>query len=138
VKTQQCVSYLQNEWLKEGQRERLVEAWTNQYLHFGIRVTSRAEGAHAYIKRYLGLLRFRPRFSLPFITSFVICATSGSTSVSSSSASDLSASSIALLCSRPRFPLPLITFFVVYIAHATSMSSKLITFPFPNIINLVN
>ncbi|KAF5190520.1 Transposase [Thalictrum thalictroides] len=53
-KTQQCVIYLQNEWLKPGQRERLVEAWTNQYLHFGIRVTSRAEGAHAYIKRYLG------------------------------------------------------------------------------------
>ena len=53
-KTQQCVTYLQNEWLKPGQRERLVEAWTNQYLHFGIRVTSRAEGAHAYIKRYLG------------------------------------------------------------------------------------
>jgi MULE transposase-like protein len=53
-KTQQCVIYLQNEWLKPGQRERLVEAWTNQHLHFGIRVTSRAEGAHAYIKRYLG------------------------------------------------------------------------------------
>ncbi|CAG8971729.1 hypothetical protein HYALB_00007209 [Hymenoscyphus albidus] len=53
-KTQQCVAYLQNEWLKPGQKERLVEAWTNQYLHFGIRVTSRAEGAHAYIKRYLG------------------------------------------------------------------------------------
>jgi hypothetical protein len=45
---------LRNEWLKPGQRERLVEAWTSQYLHFGIRVTSRAEGAHAYIKRYLG------------------------------------------------------------------------------------
>ena len=53
-KTQQCVTYLQNKWLKPGQRERLVEAWTSQYLHFGIRVTSRAEGAHAYIKRYLG------------------------------------------------------------------------------------
>jgi hypothetical protein len=48
------VTYLQNEWLKPGQRERLVEAWTNQHLHFGIRVTSRVEGAHAYIKRYLG------------------------------------------------------------------------------------
>ena len=35
-KTQQCVTYLQNEWLKEDQRERLVEAWTSQYLHFGI------------------------------------------------------------------------------------------------------
>jgi hypothetical protein len=53
-KTQQCVVYLQNEWLKEGQKERLIDAWTNQYLHFGVRVTSRAEGAHAYIKRYLG------------------------------------------------------------------------------------
>lgn len=42
-KTQQCITYLQNEWLKEGQRERLVEAWTSQYLHFSIRVTSRAE-----------------------------------------------------------------------------------------------
>ena len=53
-KTQQCITYLRNEWLKPGQRERLIEAWTNQYLHFGIRVTSRAEGAHAYIKQYLG------------------------------------------------------------------------------------
>jgi hypothetical protein len=48
------VTYLQNEWLKEGQRERLVKAWTSQFLHFGLRVTSRAKGAHAYIKRYLG------------------------------------------------------------------------------------
>jgi hypothetical protein len=48
------VTYLQNEWLKEGQRECLVEAWTSQYLHFSIRVTLRIEGTHAYIKRYLG------------------------------------------------------------------------------------
>jgi hypothetical protein len=54
ARTQECVSYLQNEWLREGQRERLVTAWTDQHLHFGMRVTSRAEGAHAYIKRYLG------------------------------------------------------------------------------------
>lgn len=52
--TQYCVTYLQNEWLKPGQKERLVEAWTNQYLHFGIQVTSCVEGAHAYLKRYLG------------------------------------------------------------------------------------
>jgi len=31
-----------------------VVAWTDQYLHFGVRVTSRVEGAHAYIKCYLG------------------------------------------------------------------------------------
>ena len=52
--THQYVEYLEKECLKEGQKERLVEAWTGQYLHFRIRVTSRAEAAHAYIKRYLG------------------------------------------------------------------------------------
>ena len=34
--TQQCVIYLQNEWLRPGQKECLVKAWTNQYLHFSI------------------------------------------------------------------------------------------------------
>ncbi|RKF79143.1 hypothetical protein GcC1_049037, partial [Golovinomyces cichoracearum] len=53
-KTKTCVTYLKNEWLKPVQKERLVEAWTNQHRHFGIRTTSRAEGSHAYIKRYLG------------------------------------------------------------------------------------
>lgn len=53
-KTYKCISYLQKEWLKDGQKERLLAAHTNQYLHFGIRTTSRNEGAHAYIKRYLG------------------------------------------------------------------------------------
>ena len=53
-KTGSCVSYLENGWLKEGQRERLLQAYTNYYLHFGITTTSRVEGAHAYIKRYLG------------------------------------------------------------------------------------
>ena len=48
------MTYLQNKWLKPGQRERLVEAWTNQYLYFGTRVISRVKGAYAYIKRYLG------------------------------------------------------------------------------------
>ena len=51
---QRCITYLQNEWLKPGQKERLVAAWTDQYLHFSVRVTSRVEGAHAYVKRYLG------------------------------------------------------------------------------------
>jgi hypothetical protein len=40
--------------LKEGQRERLIAVWTDQYTHFGIRTTSRSKGAHTYIKRYLG------------------------------------------------------------------------------------
>lgn len=51
---QQCVRYLENECLKEGQKERRVDAWTDHYLHFGSRVTFRVEGAHAYIKRYFG------------------------------------------------------------------------------------
>ena len=42
------------QWLRDGQKERQVYAWTDQHLHLGMRVTSRAEGAHAYIKRYLG------------------------------------------------------------------------------------
>lgn len=53
-KTYQCISYLQKEWLREGQKERLVAVYTDQLPHFGIRVTSTVEGNHAYIKRYLG------------------------------------------------------------------------------------
>ena len=48
------MTYLQNKWLKPGQKKRLVKAWTNQYLHFSIQVTLRAEDAYVYIKRYLG------------------------------------------------------------------------------------
>lgn len=38
---EECIRYLQQEWLKEGQKERLVSAWTSQYKHFGITTTSR-------------------------------------------------------------------------------------------------
>ncbi len=40
-KTGWCVTYLKKEWLKDGQKERLVTAWTDRYQHFGCRVTSR-------------------------------------------------------------------------------------------------
>ncbi|KAG5566195.1 hypothetical protein RHGRI_001960 [Rhododendron griersonianum] len=33
--------------------EKFVKAWTGNHLHFGNRVTSRAKGAHAMLKRYL-------------------------------------------------------------------------------------
>ena len=46
--------YFESQWIKPGQTERIVRAYTDQYRHFGVRVTSRAEGAHAYIKRFLG------------------------------------------------------------------------------------
>lgn len=36
-----CLPYLRKEWLKQGQRERLVKAWTSQYMHFGTTTTSR-------------------------------------------------------------------------------------------------
>lgn len=39
--TGSCVAYLRNQWLKDGQRERLIIAWTSEYQHFGINVTSR-------------------------------------------------------------------------------------------------
>jgi MULE transposase domain/FAR1 DNA-binding domain len=44
--------YLDNTWL-QNHKERFVQYWTNRYLHFGHRETSRAEGAHSVIKRYL-------------------------------------------------------------------------------------
>ena len=36
-----CVEYIKKTWLKPGRVESLVQAWTNQYTHFGITVTSR-------------------------------------------------------------------------------------------------
>ncbi|KAI1001770.1 hypothetical protein K3495_g6435 [Podosphaera aphanis] len=53
-KTGSCALYLENYGLKEGQRERLLQAYTDYYFHYGARTSSRAEGAHAFIKRYLG------------------------------------------------------------------------------------
>jgi hypothetical protein len=40
-KTQGCIDYLRREWIKDGQKERLVTAWTSHYLHFGTHTTSR-------------------------------------------------------------------------------------------------
>jgi hypothetical protein len=41
VKYQKCIDYLRKEWLRDGQKERLVTAWTSSYMHFGIQTTSR-------------------------------------------------------------------------------------------------
>jgi len=46
------LKYLEKTWLDEH-KERFVFCWANRYLHFGNRETSRAEGAHSIIKRYL-------------------------------------------------------------------------------------
>jgi hypothetical protein len=45
------IAYLENEWLRH--KEKFVHAWIDHHLHFGHRATSKAEGAHALIKREL-------------------------------------------------------------------------------------
>jgi MULE transposase domain len=37
----ECSEYVKNTWLRAGRAESLVQAWTNQYPHFGVTVTSR-------------------------------------------------------------------------------------------------
>jgi len=46
-----AIAYLENEWLRH--KEKFVHAWTDHHLHFGHRATSKAERAHALIKREL-------------------------------------------------------------------------------------
>ncbi|KAL6532409.1 hypothetical protein OROGR_014379 [Orobanche gracilis] len=43
--------YIKNIWFPW--KEKFVTAWTDKYLHFGNRSSSRAEGAHAKLKLYL-------------------------------------------------------------------------------------
>jgi hypothetical protein len=38
---QECIQYIQSTWLRPGRIEALVQAWTNQTIHFGATVTSR-------------------------------------------------------------------------------------------------
>ncbi|XP_024196958.1 protein FAR1-RELATED SEQUENCE 5 isoform X2 [Rosa chinensis] len=45
------LTYIGNTWLPW--KERFVFAWTGQISHFGNNVTSRAEGAHGTLKKYL-------------------------------------------------------------------------------------
>ncbi|XP_058185926.1 PKS-NRPS hybrid synthetase cheA-like [Rhododendron vialii] len=45
------LSYIQRTWLPF--KERFVKAWTEKCAHFGNRVSSRAEGAHGKLKKYL-------------------------------------------------------------------------------------
>jgi hypothetical protein len=46
-----AIAYLENEWLRH--KEKFVHAWTDHHFHFGHRATSKAERAHALIKREL-------------------------------------------------------------------------------------
>src|SRR4051794_18762541 len=48
----ELLRYLAKTWL-DKEKERFVRCWADQHLHFGHRETSRAEGAHSVVKRYL-------------------------------------------------------------------------------------
>ncbi|KAH7844004.1 hypothetical protein Vadar_023309 [Vaccinium darrowii] len=48
---EKVLCYIRNTWLPF--KERFVHAWTKNCTHFGNRVSSRAEGAHAKLKQYL-------------------------------------------------------------------------------------
>ncbi|KAH7848816.1 hypothetical protein Vadar_008467 [Vaccinium darrowii] len=48
---EKVLCYIRNTWLPF--KERFVHAWTENCTHFGNRVSSRAEGAHAKLKQYL-------------------------------------------------------------------------------------
>lgn len=45
------ITYIENTWLPF--KEKFVYAWTNKVVNFGNHVTSRVEGAHSKLKRYL-------------------------------------------------------------------------------------
>lgn len=47
----QQVHYIKNTWLKH--KDKLVTAWIDELPHFGNTVTSRVEGIHSVIKKYL-------------------------------------------------------------------------------------
>ncbi|XP_023752378.2 PKS-NRPS hybrid synthetase cheA-like [Lactuca sativa] len=46
-----AIEYIKNVWLPW--KEKFVSAWTDKYLHFGNRSSSRVEGAHDKLKQYL-------------------------------------------------------------------------------------
>ncbi|XP_078149520.1 protein FAR1-RELATED SEQUENCE 5-like [Carex rostrata] len=51
VEKKKALDYIENVWLPL--KEKFVGAWTDEYLHFGNRASSRAESAHAKLKKYL-------------------------------------------------------------------------------------
>jgi hypothetical protein len=45
------VQYIHSTWLVH--KELFVKCWTDQHFHLGTRTTSRVEGAHSTLKKYL-------------------------------------------------------------------------------------
>jgi hypothetical protein len=48
------IAYIENEWLNEDTQHRFLHCYTDIYLHFDMRATSRGEGSHWMLKRDLG------------------------------------------------------------------------------------
>jgi MULE transposase domain len=46
------IRYIEETWLIH--KEKFIVAWIQQYLHLGNAATSRVEGSHAFLKKYLG------------------------------------------------------------------------------------
>lgn len=47
-----ALRYIQSTWLTY--KEMFIRAWVGQYLHLGNWATSRVEGSHAFLKKYIG------------------------------------------------------------------------------------
>lgn len=48
---EEVISYIRRTWLPF--KERFVKAWVDNCLHFGNQVSSRVEGAHSKLKKYM-------------------------------------------------------------------------------------
>ena len=48
------IAYIEDEWLNEDTQHRFLHCYTDIYLHFDMRATSRGEGSHWMLKRDLG------------------------------------------------------------------------------------
>jgi hypothetical protein len=46
-----ALRYIKETWLIY--KEKIIRCWTNQYLHLGNSSTSRVEGSHAFLKKYI-------------------------------------------------------------------------------------
>lgn len=51
----EALQYIQNQWIKDGMKQRFLRCYTNQVLHFNETSSSRVESAHWTIKRWIKL-----------------------------------------------------------------------------------
>jgi hypothetical protein len=49
----EAIQYISNQWMVDGVKQRFLRCYTNETLHFGETASSRVEGSHAYLKRFI-------------------------------------------------------------------------------------